>query len=173
MTHLALIEYVENETGQKVPVVIVDYGPVTQDDFEKKVKDGAESQKDWVELFFLFHEMGFNMGVWDENGLRMPYTVGSGVKFLLAEIKKRDKGILPKEWHTGLKAMTLSGALKMLEPFMDEGDPFTFDIDFWRQTGDRIHKLLLTNLTRNPAVQQIPGLEKIKFLTDAIPTNPE
>lgn len=169
MTHLALVTYDENGN----PTVVLDYGPIEQVEFERKFQDGADSQNDWVKLFFGFHQMAHSMGLWDESGLKNPYTVGSGVRFLLGEIEKKDKGILPKEWYSGLKGLTLKGALNMLAPFMDEGDPITIDFATQRALSDEIGKLIIKNVKRNPDLMKIPGIQNIKFLTDAESTDTE
>lgn len=167
MTHLALVTY--DESGNAV--VVVDYGPIDQTDFEQKFKDGVDSQQDWIKLFMAFHEMAHSLGLWDENGLKNPYTVGSFVRLILTEIEKKDKGIIPKEWYSGLKGMTLKAALNMLAPFMEEGDPIKIDFVTQRAISNEIGRLLVSNVTRNPDLQKIPGIEKIKFLTDAHSTD--
>lgn len=167
MTHLAIIEYIND-----VPVVVVDYGPMTQDDFEQTFRNGVASQKDWIEMFYAFHETGRVTGIWTENGFEMPYTVGSFVRFLLGEVQKKEKGIIPKEWYTGLKGMTLRGALNTLLPLMDEGKPVQVDFERMKQIGEHVRVLLARNVSRNPELLQIPGIEKLHLLNDAN-TNPE
>ena len=163
MTHLAIIQY--DKDGK--PVVVVDYGPVQQEEFEQNYRNGIESQHDWVEMFVLFHEMGREMGIWDETGFKFPYTVGSGLKYLLGEIAKKDNGILPKEWHTGLKALTLRTALNTLEPFMEKGQEIQIDFEKFKAIGEQVRVLLAKNVMRNPELQTMPGLEKLQIPTDA------
>lgn len=158
---LAIVQIIDGE-----PVIITNYGPVDQTDFETNFQNGIESQKDWVEMFVLFHEMGKELGIWDENGFKFPYTVGSGLKYLLGEIQKKEKGILPKEWYSGLKGTMLKGALNMLEPHMEKGQEVNINFETFKVIGEQIRVLLAKNVQRNPELQQMPGLEKLQSPAD-------
>lgn len=159
-----LLAIIEIRDG--APVVITNYGPVEQTDFETNFQNGIESQRDWVEMFVLFHEMGEELGIWDETGFKFPYTVGSGVKYLLGEVQKKEKGVLPKEWHSGMKGRLLSMSLSTLYPYMEQGQEVKIDFERFKKIGEKVRVLLAKNVERNPELQTMPGLDKLKAPDD-------
>jgi hypothetical protein len=164
MTHLVLLECDDdgNAVIQNGKIVgAANYGPITKADFEKRYKDGHDSQQDWIVAFELFHVLARELGIWDENGFQWPYDLGSFVQFGLKEFQNPESIVIPAEFKksmTGYLARKGLGLMKSIGE--NDSAEIKFNLERFKVIAEEFRKLLVKNVQRNPEL-----LEKIHGIT--------